>query len=103
MNLNKKKIHYKIYIKNTKKLSRTLGKYTGSYQYIELKEDAKPYHVKPFPIPKIHELTLKKEVNRLIKIGASKKIINSQWAAPTFNIPKKKGTVRFLVNQIPSV
>ena len=33
----------------------TLGKYTGSYYTIELKEDAKP-----FPIPKIHELTLKK-------------------------------------------
>ena len=33
----------------------TLGKYTSSYYTIELKEDAKP-----FPISKIHELTLKK-------------------------------------------
>ena len=53
----------------------TLGKYTGSDYSIELKEHAKPYHVKPFPIPKIHELTLKKEVNRLIKIGVLKKLI----------------------------
>ena len=30
----------------------TLGKCTGSTYTIELKEDAKPYHVKPFPIPK---------------------------------------------------
>ena len=30
----------------------TLGKYTGSDYTIELKEDAKPYHTKPFPIPK---------------------------------------------------
>jgi len=30
----------------------TLGKYTGSDYVIELKEDAKPYHAKPFPIPK---------------------------------------------------
>ena len=51
-----------------------LGNYTGSDYSIELKEDAKPYHAKPFPIPKIHELTLKKEVNRLIKIGVLKKI-----------------------------
>ena len=36
---------------------------------IELKEDAKPYHAKPFPILKIHEPTLKKKVNKLIKIG----------------------------------
>ena len=73
----------------------TLGKYSGSDYTIELKEDAKPYHAKPFPIPKIHEPTLKKEVNRLIKIGVLKKINISQWAAPTFNIPKKNGTVRF--------
>ena len=47
----------------------TLGKYTGSDYTIELNEDAKPYHAKSFSIPKIHELTLKKEVYRLIKIG----------------------------------
>ena len=44
---------------------------------IELKEDAKPYHAKPFPTPNINKLTLKKVVNRLIKIGALQKINNS--------------------------
>ena len=44
----------------------------------------------------IHKLTLKKEVDRLIKIGVLKKINNSQWAAPTFIIPKKNNTVRFI-------
>ena len=39
----------------------TLGKYTGSDYTIEIKEDAKPYYAKPFPIPKIHELTFKKK------------------------------------------
>ena len=39
-----------------------LGKYTGSTYKIKLKEDVKPYHAKPFPIPKVHEATLKKEV-----------------------------------------
>ena len=57
----------------------TLGKYTGSYYTIELKEDAKPYPAKPFPIPNIHEKILKKVFNRLIKIEVSKKINNSQW------------------------
>ena len=38
-----------------------LGKYTTFNYAIELKEGAKPYHTKPFPIPKIHEPTLKKE------------------------------------------
>ena len=30
----------------------TLGKYTGNDYPIELKNDAKPYHAMPFPIPK---------------------------------------------------
>ena len=58
---------------------------------IELKEGAKP-----FPIPKIHELTLRKKVDRLIKIGVLKKISNSQCVSPTYIIPKKNGTVRFI-------
>ena len=74
----------------------TLGKYTGSVYTIELKEDAKPYHAKPLPIPTIHEPTLKNEVNRLIKIGVLKQINNSQWVAPTFTIHTKNGTVRFI-------
>ena len=41
----------------------TLGKYTRSNYTIELKEDAKPYHAKTFPILKTHEPTLKKEVD----------------------------------------
>ena len=55
----------------------TLDKYTGSDYTVELKEDAKLHHAKPFPIPKIHRPTLKKEVDRLIEIGALKKINNS--------------------------
>ena len=74
----------------------TLGNYTGSTYKIELKEKVAPYHAKPFPIPKVHETTLKKEVERLVKIGVLKKINNSEWAAPTFIIPKKNGTVRFI-------
>ena len=42
----------------------TLGDYTGSEYKIELLEGSKPYHAKPFPIPKIHEETLKTKVNR---------------------------------------
>ena len=55
----------------------TWGKYTGSNNTIELKEDAKPYRVKPFSIPEIHESTLKIEVNRIIKIEVLKKVNNS--------------------------
>ena len=41
-------------------------------------------YAKPFSIPKGLKITLKQEVDRLIKIGVLKKINNSQWAALTF-------------------
>ena len=69
----------------------TLGK---EYK-IELIEGAKPNHAKSFPIPKIHEETLKTEVNRLINIGELKRKTNSKWAAPNIIIPKKNGIVCF--------
>ena len=39
---------------------------------IELKERAKPYHSKPFPVPKIHEHTLKVEFRQTYQIGSVK-------------------------------
>ena len=59
--------------KHEKMLYGTLGKYTGFDYTIELQEYAKPYHAKPFPIPKIQKTNSKKKLNRLIKIGVLKK------------------------------
>ena len=48
--------------KHEKMFDGTLGKYAGSDYTIAIKEDAKPYHAKPFPYPTIHEVPLKKEL-----------------------------------------
>jgi hypothetical protein len=74
----------------------TLGKWTGSPYDIELKEGAQPYHAKPFPIPRVHVDTLRVEVERLCKLGVLKRVNHSEWGAPTFVIPKKDKTVRFI-------
>ena len=74
----------------------TLGKWTGTEVELELVEGATPYHARAFPMPKVHMETLKVEVNRLCELGVLKKVNRSQWAAPTFLIPKKDGTVRFI-------
>jgi len=74
----------------------TLGKWEDSAYNIELKPDAKPYHARAYPIPKAYEDTLKLEVERLCKVGVLKKVNRSEWAAPTFIIPKKDQTVRFI-------
>lgn len=76
----------------------TLGKWKGDPLDIELKKDAEPYHARAFPIPKVHTETLKHEVDRLVALGVLKKVNRSEWAAPTFIIPKKDGTVRFITD-----
>lgn len=61
----------------------TLGHWQGETYDIELKPDAKPYHARCYPIPKVYEETTKKEVERLCAIGVLKKVNRSEWAAPT--------------------
>jgi hypothetical protein len=40
----------------------TLGTWRAEPYNIELQDDVKPYHSRPFPIPKIHECALKMEL-----------------------------------------
>ena len=74
----------------------TLGHWQDMPYEIYLKPDVQPYHARAYPIPKTYEQTLKMEVNRLCEVGVLKKVNRSEWAAPTFIIPKKDGTVRFI-------
>ena len=74
----------------------TLGHWCGEDYEIELKPNAKPYHAKPFPVPKAYEETLRKEVKWLCKIGVLKKINQSEWGMLMFIIPKKDQTVQFI-------
>ena len=67
----------------------TLGDWQGEEVNFELKPEARPYHGRPFPIPQIHKETIKKEVKRLVDIGVLKPIQESEWAFPSFIIPKK--------------
>ena len=74
----------------------TLGKWKLDPVDLDLKEGATPYHARPYPIPKFHADTLRMEVDRLVQIGVLRKVNRSEWAAPSFIIPKKDGTVRFI-------
>jgi hypothetical protein len=76
----------------------TLGDWNRPPVSIEMKEGAKPYHGRPHPIAQIHKATLLKEINRLEGIGVLKRQSSSQWASPTFIIPKKDMTVRTIAN-----
>jgi hypothetical protein len=56
----------------------TLGDWNRPPVSIELKEGAKPYHGRPYPIPQIHKATLMKEINRLVDMGVMKRQSSSQ-------------------------
>ena len=60
---------------------------------LEVQEGAKPYHVKPFPLPYAYERHAKKEIQRFCDIGVMEKNRESEWGAPSFFQPKKKGVV----------
>lgn len=74
----------------------TLGAWTHDDVKLKVKEGAKPYHARSFPVPKIHYDKLKTEVERLCKIGVLKRVNRSEWAAPAFIVPKKDGKIRFV-------
>jgi hypothetical protein len=67
----------------------TLGDWDCNLVSLQLKEGAQPYHGRLFPIPKKHVETLKKEIQRLCDLGVLKWQADSEWASPTFIIPKK--------------
>ena len=76
----------------------TLGDWNRPPVSIKMKEGAKPYHGRPYPIAQIHKATLMKEINRLEGIGVLKRQSSSQWASPTFGIPKKDMTVPIITD-----
>ena len=74
----------------------TLGKWKGSPVELQLNKGVTLHHARAFPVPRVHPNTLKMEVERLCQLGVLRKVKRSLWAAPTFVIPKKDGTVRFI-------
>ena len=74
----------------------TLGDFKTNPISFELKENAKAFHGRPFPIPHVYLETLPREVERLVGLGVLKLKPNSEWGSPTFTTPKKNKTVRFI-------
>jgi hypothetical protein len=76
-----------------------LGQWIGEEVHFDLKEGAKPWQGRPYPVPKIHEVTVRKEVDRLVEIGVLELITSEEskgWGSPSFIIAKSNGQVRFL-------
>ncbi len=74
----------------------TLGDWKTKPVSFQLKEGSKPCHGRAFLVPKIHKEVLIREIKRLCKLGVLEREPESEWALPSFIVPKKNGTVRFL-------
>jgi Reverse transcriptase (RNA-dependent DNA polymerase) len=72
----------------------TLGNWKTDPLSFKLKEGAKPFQLAPFSVSKIHETTLKREIQSLCDLGVLKPQVASEYLSPSFIIPKKNGTVR---------
>jgi hypothetical protein len=50
-----------------------MGDLNDETVHIETKPETMPYHGKAYQVPHVHEAVLKKELDRLVKIGIEKK------------------------------
>jgi hypothetical protein len=64
--------------------------------------NCKPIHVRAYTVPRSveQELQQSKEIVRLVDIGVLEEDYSSEWASlfPSFAIPKKNGTIRFVTD-----
>jgi hypothetical protein len=56
----------------------TLGTFIGAPHDVKLKDNVEPHHARPFPVPKIHEPTLKSELDRLCELNVLKRVNASE-------------------------
>ena len=77
----------------------TLGTWKTEPIELELKDpNSKPYHAKPYPVPRSQEQKLKDEIRRMCEFGVMRKVNRSEWGCPMFTIPKPDGTLRSLAD-----
>jgi len=87
--------------KHTPMFAGKLGQWKDEYVHFDLKEGETPWQGRPYPVPHIHEETLRNEVQRLVDIDVLEPITSEQsggWGAPSFIIAKPNGQVRFLTD-----
>jgi hypothetical protein len=60
--------------------------------------NCRPVHAHTYTVPISVEQQLRKEIVRLVDIGVLEEDYSSEWASPSFAIPKKNGTIRVVTD-----
>jgi hypothetical protein len=82
--------------KHTKLFSGKLGHYKAKKMHLELLHKTQPKHAKPYPVSRHLLDVFRKELERLVKLGVLTRVGGTEWASPTFIIPKKDLRVRWV-------
>ena len=94
-------------MENKQMLSKMLNKHTILFDgilkvyphrlvHLDIVQNATPQHLRAYPVAHLHLEVFKAELVRLCNIGVLEPCGASQWASPTFIIPKKDGSVRWV-------
>ena len=79
--------------------SCVLGVYREEEVDVVLKDPAqKPIYKKVFPCANKDRPFFKRQVEQLVDLGVLECVTVSEWAFPSFMVPKKDGTARFVSN-----
>ncbi len=81
---------------NNKLFDGTLRIYPHKKVHIEIDPNAKLVHSRLYPVPQILLKIFKKELDHLLRISVLAAQQESEWASPSFIIPKKDGRVHWI-------
>ena len=76
----------------------TLGDWSTEPVNLQIKPCSKLFNSIYYQVPKINRENFCKELKQLVEIGVLTLVQNSQYGTPSFVIPKKEGTVRFITD-----
>jgi hypothetical protein len=93
LNAHQKADLLQVLLENNKMFNGTLGVNPHKKVHNDIDPNAKPVHSRPYPVPRIHLKTFKKEIDHLVRIGVLAAQQRSEWVSPSFIIPKKDGRV----------
>ena len=80
-------------------LKGTVGDYKEMEVSFEVKNNKIPYHAKPYRIPVAHTQMMKTAIKEMYRNKALEEYNgDSEWAAPTFGVPKKNDGVRIVTD-----
>ena len=97
LNANNRASLLQLLSKFSRLFSGSLGRYEHKKFSIQLKDpNSPPIFCTPYSVPHAHQKVFQQELNHLISKKVLKRIDRSDWAFPTFLIPKKDGCVHWI-------